>query len=143
MSLSHACFQTYQIYVAPTDINGNEDVCCLCSCKALALLYTRACPLLECPGNSASCSAPQNMCSSIAVSGVSLFYSSWKVLPVSEVLLGTEQGWFVSRRCSTVVFSLLDPDQGKWGPEELYMMWDWNKSSNLISSVPYHLVSNS
>lgn len=48
------------------------------------------------------------------------------------------------RRCSTVVFSLLDPEQGRRGWRELWcMVWDWNTSSNLISSGPYRLVSNS
>lgn len=36
--LTHAYFQRYRTSVVFVDINGNWDVCCLCSCKALGLL---------------------------------------------------------------------------------------------------------
>lgn len=59
--LTHACFQTYWISTAFVDINGNQGFCCLCSCKALGLLYTCACLVLEHAGLWARCWAPSSL----------------------------------------------------------------------------------
>ena len=114
MSLTHVYFQMYWISAALVDINGNGDVCCLCSCKALGLLYTCACPVLEHPGLWARCWAPSSL--------------GWVGLPLSLPF------WWTSRTSP----------QNLWANKPAWKhRRSWRLSPNLVSAFPYHLVFSS